>query len=58
MQEILEFFKKFTDSTSKDLQFVIDDLSTEDSSSVGVTWHLGALHRFYHSLSLFNVFSD
>ena len=39
-KEILEFFKKFTNSTSKDLQFVIDDLSTEDSSSVGVTWHL------------------
>ncbi|KAH1223238.1 hypothetical protein GmHk_11G030771 [Glycine max] len=39
-KEILEFFKKFTNSTSKDLQFVIDDLSTEDSSSVGVIWHL------------------
>ncbi|XP_058736549.1 uncharacterized protein LOC131608958 isoform X2 [Vicia villosa] len=38
--EIIEFFKKFTDSTSLDLQFVIDDLSMEDSSSVGVTWHL------------------
>ncbi|KHN34157.1 hypothetical protein glysoja_038646 [Glycine soja] len=42
-KEILEFFKKFTNSTSKGLQFVIDDLSTEDSSSVGVIWHLGAL---------------
>ncbi|XP_028216723.1 uncharacterized protein LOC114398749 [Glycine soja] len=39
-KEILEFFKKFTNSTSKGLQFVIDDLSTEDSSSVGVIWHL------------------
>ncbi|KAK7253104.1 hypothetical protein RIF29_37542 [Crotalaria pallida] len=39
-QEILEFFKKFTNSTSIDLQFVIDDLSCEDSSSVGVIWHL------------------
>ncbi|CAJ2669266.1 unnamed protein product [Trifolium pratense] len=39
-KEIIEFFKKFTDSTSIDLQFVIDDLSTEDSSSVGVIWHL------------------
>ncbi|XP_050253486.1 uncharacterized protein LOC126699605 isoform X2 [Quercus robur] len=39
-KEILQFFKKFTDSTSIDLQFVIDDLSTEDSSAVGVTWHL------------------
>lgn len=39
-KEILEFFKKFTNSTTTDLQFVIDDLSTEDSSSVGVIWHL------------------
>ncbi|XP_075648380.1 uncharacterized protein LOC142619189 [Castanea sativa] len=39
-KEILQFFKKFTDSISIDLQFVIDDLSTEDSSAVGVTWHL------------------
>ncbi|XP_061366148.1 uncharacterized protein LOC133309410 [Gastrolobium bilobum] len=39
-KEILEFFKKFTNSTSTDLQFVIDDLSSEDSSSVGVIWHL------------------
>lgn len=39
-KEIIEFFKKFTNSTSKDLQFIIDDLSTEDSSSVGVIWHL------------------
>ncbi|XP_047176010.1 uncharacterized protein LOC124843325 [Vigna umbellata] len=39
-KEILEFFKKFTNSTSKDLQFVIDDLSTKDPSSVGVIWHL------------------
>ncbi|CAJ1926947.1 unnamed protein product [Sphenostylis stenocarpa] len=39
-KEILQFFRKFTSSTSKDLQFVIDDLSTEDSSSVGVIWHL------------------
>ncbi|CAJ2669270.1 unnamed protein product [Trifolium pratense] len=38
--EIIEFFKKFTDSTSIDLQFVIGDLSTEDSASVGVIWHL------------------
>ncbi|KAF7823536.1 Peptidyl-prolyl cis-trans isomerase FKBP53 isoform E [Senna tora] len=34
--EILDFFRKFTKSTSKDLQFVIDDLSTSDPSSVGV----------------------
>ncbi|XP_020538609.1 uncharacterized protein LOC105643397 isoform X2 [Jatropha curcas] len=37
---ILEFFKKFNDSISKDLQFVIDDISAEDSLAVGVTWHL------------------
>ncbi|KAI3972842.1 hypothetical protein MKX01_019500 [Papaver californicum] len=37
---ILDFFKKFTDSISKDLQFVIDDISNEDSLAVGVTWHL------------------
>ncbi|KAL5843336.1 hypothetical protein ACOSQ4_009294 [Xanthoceras sorbifolium] len=33
-QAILEFFKKFIDSISADLQFVIDDIS------IGVTWHL------------------
>lgn len=37
---ILEFFKKFTEYISTDLQFVIDDISNEDSSAVGVTWHL------------------
>lgn len=37
---VLDFFKKFSDSISSDLQFVIDDISTEDSSAVGVTWHL------------------
>lgn len=41
MQAILDFFKKFTDSVGSDLQFVIDDISKEDSSAVGVTWHLG-----------------
>ncbi|XP_059451976.1 uncharacterized protein LOC132182681 [Corylus avellana] len=39
-KEILQFFKKFIGSVGRDLQFVIDDLSTEDSSAVGVTWHL------------------
>ncbi|KAK8542818.1 hypothetical protein V6N13_136635 [Hibiscus sabdariffa] len=39
-KEILEFFKSFMDSISKDLQFAIDDISAEDSSAVGVTWHL------------------
>ncbi|XP_022717503.1 uncharacterized protein LOC111276044 isoform X1 [Durio zibethinus] len=38
---ILEFFKSFIDSISMDLQFAIDDISAEDSSAVGVTWHLG-----------------
>ncbi|XP_023518145.1 uncharacterized protein LOC111781680 isoform X2 [Cucurbita pepo subsp. pepo] len=40
LQDILIFFKKFNDSISKDLQFVIDDISTQDSSAVGVLWHL------------------
>lgn len=39
-KDILLFFKKFNDSISKDLQFVIDDISTEDSSALGVLWHL------------------
>ncbi|KAL9227173.1 hypothetical protein vseg_002897 [Gypsophila vaccaria] len=37
---IIEFFGKFIDVTSNDLQFVIDAISEEDSSAVGVTWHL------------------
>ncbi|XP_073147804.1 uncharacterized protein [Henckelia pumila] len=39
---ILEFFDKFINSISSDLQFVIDDMSDEDAlaSAVGVTWHL------------------
>lgn len=37
---ILEFFGKFIDTITTDLQFVIDDISNEDSSAVGVTWHL------------------
>lgn len=45
----MEFFKKFTESTSTDLRFVIDDLSTQDSSSVGVIWHLGSGGVHYHS---------
>ncbi|KAM0940749.1 putative nuclear transport factor 2, NTF2-like domain superfamily [Dioscorea sansibarensis] len=39
-KEILQFFKKFAESISQDLQFVIDDISNEDSSAVGVAWHL------------------
>ncbi|CAN1147749.1 hypothetical protein LINPERHAP2_LOCUS16051 [Linum perenne] len=37
---ILEFFNKFIDSISGDLKFAIDDISAQDSSAVGVTWHL------------------
>lgn len=39
-KDILDFFKKFTDATSIDLQFVIDDITSQDPSAVGVTWHL------------------
>lgn len=45
-QEVLQFFEKFIDSISIELQFVIDDLSTEDSSAVGVTWHLGMFSNY------------
>lgn len=51
MQDILQFFKKFNDSVGNDLQFVIDDLSAEDSTAVGVTWHLGMLMEISHSMS-------
>ncbi|KAJ4868228.1 Nuclear transport factor 2 (NTF2) family protein [Raphanus sativus] len=37
---ILDFFGKFIEATSTDLQFVIDDISKEDTSAVGVSWHL------------------
>ncbi|GFY95256.1 nuclear transport factor 2 (NTF2) family protein [Actinidia rufa] len=37
---ILAFFQKFIDSISTDLQFAIDDISNEDTTAVGVTWHL------------------
>lgn len=40
-QAIIEFFNKFIDTISTDLQFVIDDISENDPSGVGVTWHLG-----------------
>ena len=46
MQAILDFFKKFIDIVSTDLRFVIDDISSEDSSAVGVIWHLGTLNSF------------
>lgn len=39
-EAILDFFKKFNDIIGTDLRFVIDDISEEDSSGVGVTWHL------------------
>lgn len=45
LQAILEFFGKFIDATSTDMQFVIDDISKEDSSAVGVSWHLGELPK-------------
>ncbi|CAN8239336.1 unnamed protein product [Cochlearia groenlandica] len=37
---ILDFFEKFIGATSTDLQFVIDDISKQDSLAVGVSWHL------------------
>ncbi|KAM7266668.1 hypothetical protein ACFE04_004565 [Oxalis oulophora] len=43
---IMDFFDKFIDTISKDLQFVIDDISTVDSSRVGVIWHLGILSEY------------
>ncbi|XP_057793723.1 uncharacterized protein LOC131010288 isoform X2 [Salvia miltiorrhiza] len=39
-EAILDFFKQFIDSISGDLQFAIDEISEEDTSAVGVTWHL------------------
>lgn len=50
-QDILQFFKKFNDSVGKDLQFVIDDLSAQDSTAVGVTWHLGMLMEISYTTS-------
>ncbi|TKW12860.1 hypothetical protein SEVIR_5G062900v4 [Setaria viridis] len=37
---IIGFFGEFMGTISPDLQFVIDDISAEDSAAVGVTWHL------------------
>lgn len=39
-EEVLGFLGEFMGSISSDLVFVIDDISAEDSSAVGVTWHL------------------
>ncbi|KAL5559854.1 hypothetical protein UlMin_036065 [Ulmus minor] len=39
-KDILEFFESFIDTVGKDLQFAIEKISNEDSSAVGVTWHL------------------
>lgn len=47
MQDILEFFENFVHVVDKDLQFVIDKISSEDSSAVGVTWHLGNILTLY-----------
>jgi hypothetical protein len=38
---VLGFFGDFMGSVSPDLRFVIDDISGDDPSAVGVTWHLG-----------------
>lgn len=38
---IVGFFGEFMGTISPDLQFVIDDISADDSAAVGVTWHLG-----------------
>ena len=54
LQAILEFFRKFTDSISTDLQFVIDDISDEDTLAVGVSWHLGMVKNTL--LSIFASF--
>lgn len=56
----MAFFNKFIDSISTDLQFVVDDISSEDTSAVGVTWHLGMqfLHYFFRACYLalsFNI---
>jgi ketosteroid isomerase-like protein len=40
-EQIVVFFGEFMGTISPDLQFVIDDISAEDSAAVGVTWHLG-----------------
>jgi ketosteroid isomerase-like protein len=40
-ERIIGFFGEFMGTISADLQFVIDDISAEDSAAVGVTWHLG-----------------
>lgn len=37
-KDIMAFFEKFSE-LSPDLQFVIDDISSEDTSAVGVKWH-------------------
>ncbi|XP_047066256.1 uncharacterized protein LOC124674260 [Lolium rigidum] len=37
---VLGFFGDFMGSISPDLRFVIDDISGDDPSAVGVTWHL------------------
>lgn len=41
LQAILDFFKQFIDSISTDLQFAVDDIAEEDTTVVGVIWHLG-----------------
>ncbi|WZZ68737.1 hypothetical protein YC2023_080107 [Brassica napus] len=52
---ILDFFGKFIEATSTDLQFVIDDISKEDSSAVGVSWHLGKNFPFSKGCSFYKL---
>lgn len=47
----MDFFKKFIDTISMELQFAIDDISEGDSSAVGVAWHLGMFGWIYDFLS-------
>lgn len=39
-ERVVGFFGEFMGSVSPDLRFVIDDISGQDPSAVGVTWHL------------------
>lgn len=55
VQAIMDFFNKFIDTISMELQFVIDNISEADSSAVGVTWHLGMLKDRFSVLSDFHT---
>ncbi|KAL6991147.1 hypothetical protein U1Q18_009266 [Sarracenia purpurea var. burkii] len=49
----------YVDVDDKLVELVIDDISNEDSSAVGVTWHLGMMKKFsylsFHSFLLINT---